>query len=161
MAKSDYYRAAYDQTRAELLKEVDKAWETSIPPELPDFGPGDGPSSQTSGIQYLQQKLNNIIIPDVDFEDVTVQEALETLRIRAREFDIETDEDKKGINFIIRESGVQAGGSDGFDDDQRDRHQYDASQERARYLKTLLVSAPTGHRSMTLPDNSESTLCSM
>lgn len=112
VAKSDYYRAAYDQTRAELLKEVDKAWETSIPPELPDFGPGDGPSSQASGIQYLQQKLNNIIIPDVDFEDVTVQEALETLRIRAREFDIETDENKKGINFIIRESGLKGGGAD-------------------------------------------------
>ena len=29
--KSDYYRAAYDQTRAELLKEVDAAWELSLP----------------------------------------------------------------------------------------------------------------------------------
>ena len=118
VTKSDYYRAAYDQTRAELLKEVDKAWETSIPPELPDFGPGDGPTTQQSGVQYLQQKLNNIIIPDVDFEDITVQEALETLRIRAREFDIETDEDKKGVNFLIRDTGVKAGGAGGFDDDQ-------------------------------------------
>ncbi|MCP5536840.1 MAG: von Willebrand factor type A domain-containing protein [Akkermansiaceae bacterium] len=31
--KSDYYRAAYDHTRAELLKEVDKAWEMTVPPE--------------------------------------------------------------------------------------------------------------------------------
>lgn len=118
VAKSDYYRAAYDQTRAELLKEVDKAWETSIPPELPDFGSGNGPATQTSGVQYLQQKLNNIIIPDVDFEDVTVQEALETLRIRAREFDFETDEDRKGINFIIRDTGIKAAGSGGFEADQ-------------------------------------------
>lgn len=29
--KSDYYRAAYDQTRAQLLMEVDKAWELTIP----------------------------------------------------------------------------------------------------------------------------------
>lgn len=30
-AKSDYYRSAYDQTRAELLMEVDKSWELAIP----------------------------------------------------------------------------------------------------------------------------------
>ena len=30
-AKSDYYRAAYDNTRSELLAEVDEAWELSVP----------------------------------------------------------------------------------------------------------------------------------
>jgi capsular polysaccharide biosynthesis protein len=30
-AKSDYYRAAYDHTRAELLAEVDKSWELAVP----------------------------------------------------------------------------------------------------------------------------------
>jgi Mg-chelatase subunit ChlD/tetratricopeptide (TPR) repeat protein len=32
-AKSDYYRAAYDQTGGGLLMEVDKAWELSVPAE--------------------------------------------------------------------------------------------------------------------------------
>ncbi|NJM36448.1 MAG: tetratricopeptide repeat protein [Akkermansiaceae bacterium] len=31
VAKSDYYRAAYDHTRAELLSQVDQAWEISVP----------------------------------------------------------------------------------------------------------------------------------
>jgi len=31
--KSDYYRAAYDHTRAELLMEVDRAWELAVPAE--------------------------------------------------------------------------------------------------------------------------------
>lgn len=35
-AKSDYYRAAYDQTRSELLSEVDSAWNLSVPAELVD-----------------------------------------------------------------------------------------------------------------------------
>ncbi|MFK7911867.1 MAG: von Willebrand factor type A domain-containing protein [Akkermansiaceae bacterium] len=30
--KSDYYRAAYDQTRSKLLAEVDSAWEIVVPP---------------------------------------------------------------------------------------------------------------------------------
>ena len=113
--KSDYYRAAYDQTRAQLLMEVDRAWETTVPPELPDFGQGEGSSLRTSGVEYIQQKLNNIIIPKVDFEDVTVNDCLETLRLRAREFDFEQDEDKKGINFVIRDPSMQGGGSDELD----------------------------------------------
>lgn len=32
--KSDYYKAAYDQTRASLLTEVDKAWEMSVADEV-------------------------------------------------------------------------------------------------------------------------------
>ncbi|MDG1357716.1 MAG: tetratricopeptide repeat protein, partial [Akkermansiaceae bacterium] len=101
--KSDYYRAAYDQTRAELLKEVDKAWETTIPPELPDLGLSGVNSTQTTGVEYIQQKLKNIIVPDVDFTDITVNEALEQLSVHAKEFDYEPDENKKGVNFIIRD----------------------------------------------------------
>ena len=93
--KSDYYRAAYDQTRAELLKEVDKAWELSVPAERPNIEQSRGTWGVTSGVQYIQQKLDKIMIPKVDFEDVTVQECLETLRLRAREFDYEQDESIK------------------------------------------------------------------
>jgi general secretion pathway protein D len=117
--KSDYYRAAYDQTRAELLKEVDKAWETAVPPELPDFGPGQGIATQATGVEYIQQKLKNIIIPEVDFDDITINEALEQLRVRAREFDYEPDEDKKGLNFLIRDPKLVTGDGgqlDGADD---------------------------------------------
>lgn len=113
--KSDYYRAAYDQTRAELLKEVDKAWEMAVPPELPDFRPDESVGGPTTGVQYLQQKLNNIIIPLVDFDNTTVEEALDFLRLRAREIDTEIDDKRKGLNFLIRKprmTGAGAGGGD-------------------------------------------------
>ncbi|BDS07871.1 hypothetical protein NT6N_29110 [Oceaniferula spumae] len=45
--KSDYYRSAYDHTRAKLLAEVDKAWETAVPPE-PDGKPKAKPSPTNS-----------------------------------------------------------------------------------------------------------------
>ena len=35
---SDYYRAAYDQTRAELLMEVDRAWEIAGAPQVKEDG---------------------------------------------------------------------------------------------------------------------------
>lgn len=115
--KSDYYRSAYDHTRAQLLSEVDRAWELSVPPELPSIGPiGGGQPIEEFGVQYIQQKLNNIIIPLVDFDNTTVEEALDFLRLRARELDPEPDESRKGLNFIIRKPRVVGDGGGGDPD---------------------------------------------
>ncbi len=60
------------------------------------------PVEEVAGVQSLQQKLKTIIIPKVDFVDMSVKECLEILRLRAIEFDPETDENRKGVNFMIR-----------------------------------------------------------
>ena len=63
-AKSDYYRAAYDHTRSELLMEVDRAWELSVPADAPVLGPDyEGDNQATSGVAYITEKLKRIIIP--------------------------------------------------------------------------------------------------
>ena len=57
----------------------------------------------------LQEKLRRIIIPRIDFEDTTVEEAIDFLRARAAEFDTaETDPSRKGLNIILRQ-GVSSG----------------------------------------------------
>ena len=48
------------------------------------------PVEEVAGVQSLQQKLKTIIIPKVDFVDMSVKECLEILRLRAIEFDPET-----------------------------------------------------------------------
>ncbi len=118
--KSDYYRAAYDQTRAELLMQVDQAWELSVPAEVPTFESQRGINSgQTDGVAYITEKLRRIIIPRIDFEDTTVEEAIDFLRLRSAELDtLELDPDKKGVNFVIRRPRTNPGGGDagGLDD---------------------------------------------
>lgn len=119
-AKSDYYRAAYDQTRAELLMQVDQAWELSVPAEVPTFTNDLGRNNQdTDGVAYITEKLRRIVIPRIDFEDTTVEEAIDFLRLRSVELDtLELDPDKKGVNFVIRRprsnalGGGDAGGLD-------------------------------------------------
>lgn len=103
-ARSDYYRAAYDQTRAELLSQVDAAWELSVPPDAPELtNTTIGGTGPTEGVAYISRKLERIIIPRIDFEDTTVEEAIDFLRLRASELDVtETDPAKKGVNFVIR-----------------------------------------------------------
>jgi general secretion pathway protein D len=103
-AKSDYYRAAYDHTRSELLMQVDKAWELSVPADLPIFGNDQfDRKQQTDGVAYITEKLRRIVIPRIDFEDTTVEEAIDFLRLRAAELDtLELDPDRRGVNFVIR-----------------------------------------------------------
>ena len=109
-AKSDYYRSAYDHTRAELLMEVDKAWELAIPMEAPT-GPGADfkDPTLTSGSALIMEKLRTIMIPVIDFEDTSVEEAVDFLRTRSRELDnTTTDPALKGLNFVIRKPQAPA-----------------------------------------------------
>lgn len=113
VAKSDYYRAAYDHTRAELLSQVDAAWELSVPVDAPEDDLGSfGAGEETVGVAYITDKLRRIIIPRVDFEDTTVEEAIDFLRLRASELDImELDPARKGVNFVIRRPRATGGGA--------------------------------------------------
>ncbi|MBB5351896.1 general secretion pathway protein D [Haloferula luteola] len=115
-AKTSYYQAAYDQTRAELLAEVDKAWELTVPPDAPavDIN-GGSPVTKSAGSTYILQKLRNIVIPVIDFEDTSVEEAIDYLRVRSIELDtMEMDPTRKGINFFIRKPRT-GGGDAGLD----------------------------------------------
>ena len=113
-ARSDYYRAAYDHTRSELLSQVDAAWELAVPADVPILGDGGyGASKETAGVAYITRKLSSINIPKIEFDDTNVEDAIDFLRLRAAEFDTtELDPAKKGINFVIRRPKVPLAGAD-------------------------------------------------
>jgi len=109
-AKTDYYRSAYDQARAELLMEVDKAWELAVPREAPTANlAGNRDSRITNGSALILEKLRTIIIPVVSFEDTSVEEAVDFLRNKSRELDTTTTNPaEKGINFVVRKPTANA-----------------------------------------------------
>ena len=110
--KSDHYRTAFDEARSRMLAEVDAAWEMAVPPPIELDGSVVGglrPSPVGVNIEF---KLKNMIIPVVDFDDTTVEEAIDFLRQRATELDKwELDPVKKGINFVIRKPRIGGGGA--------------------------------------------------
>ncbi|MFC5051004.1 Amuc_1098 family type IV pilus outer membrane protein [Rubritalea spongiae] len=112
--KSDYYRAAYDHTRSELLKEVDAAWELTVAPRVQFTDDLTGTSQQdVTGALYIRRKLQNIILPLVDFQDISVTDAVDQLRQRARELDtLELDPTKKGVNFVVITPKSNSGSED-------------------------------------------------
>ena len=58
-------------------------------------------AGEDSDVSDLQKKLYNIIIPKVDLEDMTVEECVDVLRLRAIDCNPEPDGGRKGINFVI------------------------------------------------------------
>jgi general secretion pathway protein D len=85
-SKTDYQRAASDHTRAEMLGQVDGAWELPLAPLPVDpslLGPM-GPVSDTSFVS-VSRKLDQIIIPKIFLEQASLSDAIEFLRIQVSE----------------------------------------------------------------------------
>jgi len=104
-SKSDYYRAAYDHTRSEMLMQIDEAWALSVPADLPNIELGsDTSNAPTNGVAYISEKLRRIIIPSINFDEgISLEEAVDFLRLRAGELDtLEINPEQKGVNIVIQ-----------------------------------------------------------
>ncbi|MBK1884433.1 von Willebrand factor type A domain-containing protein [Luteolibacter pohnpeiensis] len=71
--KTDYYRAAYDQTRSELLMQADRAWESSVPQAPTDLlkKPVDGGQTISTGITSVEDQpysTFSLAVSDVSFQ---------------------------------------------------------------------------------------------
>lgn len=101
--RTDYYRAAHDHFRAEMLGDVTGAWELKVRPNvsIPDaIGPADNGTADDR--MLISNKLDRLILPSVDFEGTNIQEALDYLRAQSVKLDtFETDPTRKGVNFVL------------------------------------------------------------
>ena len=67
----------------------------------------------TDGASYILQKLRSIIIPVIDFEDTSVEEAIDFLRQRSIELDtLELDPDPQGDQLRDPQAAKLGGGGD-------------------------------------------------
>jgi len=102
-AKSNYHKSTYDHTRAEMLSQVDGAWE--LQPDAGDIGPAltdPGAVGVENETVSVKNKLSRIIIPKLSLDQASLDEALDFLRIRASENDtLELDPALKGVNFTV------------------------------------------------------------
>jgi len=104
LAKSRVADAAYNDTRASMITQVDKAWETPV--RRADLGPAaviEQPMLTTRGTQSINRKLDEIIIPRINFTDAKISEAVEYLRERSAALDTEGGEDgERGVNIVLK-----------------------------------------------------------
>lgn len=112
--RSKYLDSAYDQQRARMLNQVSEMWEDKVPLKVTPMGV---PTVNTrSAGAYLTQKMDTIVFPTVAFENATIEEAIEYLRLKSKDLDTEEpDPTKKGVNIIIRTGDAPAGASISLD----------------------------------------------
>lgn len=72
-------------------------------PQVPVSDITSQSSEPLTGTAYISNKLRTIILPSVEFEDISLEEAVDFLRKKAAELDVaEPDPSRKGVNLVIR-----------------------------------------------------------
>jgi general secretion pathway protein D len=103
-ARIKYQENAYSETRGDMVRQVNKAWE--LPVHKFDVAASqiiDQPQIDTRGTSNINRKLDEIIIPKIDFTEATVREALDNIKQRAAALDTgEQDPSRKGINIVLK-----------------------------------------------------------
>jgi len=109
--RMNYFDAAYDHTRSKRLAEVNAGWETPVPPLLAGDDiliNGDGVTG--GGNALVERKLNDIIIPTLEFTEARLSDIVDFLGQKAQELDAsETDPSRRGVNIVIDSAGIPGG----------------------------------------------------
>lgn len=101
--QSDSARTAYDQTRAEMLSEVDQQWQQA--PTMAADALRQQPVESTSPprMRYVSEKMKTILFPFVDLENVGIEEAVDYLRLQSKTLDnTTTNPSEKGFNLVLQ-----------------------------------------------------------
>lgn len=104
VARQKFASTSYSEARGDMLRQVNKAWE--LPVRRFDGVASqiiEQPSIDTRGTASINRKLDDIILPSINFNETTVREALDELKRRAATADRdEQDPARKGINIVLK-----------------------------------------------------------
>lgn len=102
LARQNYADNAANESRGAMVRQVDAAW--ALPVRRFEIGAAtiiDQPTIDTRGTSLINRKLDEIIIPRIDFQEATIREALDFIKQRAAALDVtEQDPTRKGINIV-------------------------------------------------------------
>ena len=112
-ALSDYGVASYNETRADAIAKTDMAWARPVrrftaPLEIVDASPHPEVSTER-----IRRKLERIIIPKLEFREATIREAIEFLKKKSQELDVDSPAGEKGVNIVLKLDSSNGGGGVG------------------------------------------------
>ncbi|MDB6137360.1 MAG: hypothetical protein JWO94_432, partial [Verrucomicrobiaceae bacterium] len=99
--KSRYLQSARDHTRSHMLETVNSLWEEAVPASdkltAMFSSSGGGGNVATGGREVIERKLRELKIPHVEFNNASLDEVIEYLRVTSRNI----DPDGRGVDFIV------------------------------------------------------------
>jgi general secretion pathway protein D len=102
LARDNSALAGYNEARSRAIWKLDLAWSNPVR----KFGTResfviDNNQSAAAGTQRIQTKLNQIIIPRLEFREASIREAVDYLRKRSIELD-NTGIEPRGVNIVLK-----------------------------------------------------------
>src|SRR5437868_3023465 len=102
LTKYQYGVQAYNETRGRAMWQVEHGWEQPVR----QYGTGVGPienvvARDSSNTARIRTKLDNIVIPRIEFRDASIREAIDFLRQQAAAND-PTTEGRRGVDIVLR-----------------------------------------------------------
>ncbi|MFV0338884.1 MAG: Amuc_1098 family type IV pilus outer membrane protein [Chthoniobacterales bacterium] len=113
-ARNKYGETARNHSRGTMIRQVEQAWE--LPVRRFDRGVStiiEQPPIDSGDTVSITRKLDDIIIPNLEFNDASVREAIDFIKLRAAQLDnSEPDPLRKGINIVLKlDPDAEAAGS--------------------------------------------------
>ena len=106
LARSNYYKESYNDTRSWMIAEVEKGWDRPVHKYGLNGGQlVDQPKVDIKGTERITNLLNSIVIPKIEFHESSVVEAIKFLKTKSKEL----DPNHEGVNIVIKVDG--GGGS--------------------------------------------------
>jgi general secretion pathway protein D len=102
-AKSDYGVVAYGETRADAMAKLDLAWAKPVRRyEVHQTEIIAQDRTLASRTERINLKLNRIIIPKLDLREATIREAIDFLKKKSVELDVDSPVGDKGVNIVLK-----------------------------------------------------------
>ena len=94
----------YPETRGRQLAQVNSAWELPVRRSNLDADPRKNYQhvNDSSGTVAITRKLQSIVIPNIEFRQTTLNDAVEFLRQEARRLDTNSPEEERGVNIFLK-----------------------------------------------------------
>lgn len=83
------------RTRGQMMTEVDQAWRR---PAVTNAGPGQ--AATEAAVSPVWERLNSIVLPEVNFSGMELSRVVNTLSVISAEFD-RTGAEPKGVNIVL------------------------------------------------------------
>jgi len=102
-AKTDHGVVAYGETRAKEMAKLDVEWSKSVRrSQLSSEATAEQDRVLANRTERMMEKLQKIIVPKLELREVTIREAIDYLKKKSVELDVDSPAGEKGVNIVLK-----------------------------------------------------------
>jgi len=101
-ARDDYAIAAYNHTRSKQVADLDLAWAMPVHKFNIQAEPIIESITKAPSTDKIRRKLEQIVIPKLEFREATIREAIDFLKKKSVDLDTDSPPGDRGVNIVLK-----------------------------------------------------------